>query len=105
MPPVPENVEIVFPEDGGCFGCSPTNPQGLRLRFRREGEAVHVRHTIADGFHGSISTLQDFGAGLAVTAIALLPWLLLGAPAFVLARRLYRRRKQALPAAIVTGTR
>lgn len=53
MPPVPENVEIVFPEDGGCFGCSPTNPHGLHLRFRRQGETVHVRHTIADGFHGA----------------------------------------------------
>ena len=53
MPPVPEHVELTFPDDGGCFGCSPTNPRGLGLRFRREGETIHARYTIADGFHGA----------------------------------------------------
>ena len=36
--PVPEDVELSFPADGGCFGCSPSNPAGLQLRFRRRGE-------------------------------------------------------------------
>jgi acyl-coenzyme A thioesterase PaaI-like protein len=53
MPPVPEHVEITFPDDGGCFGCSPTNPRGLGLRFRREGDEVHVGYTIPDAFHGA----------------------------------------------------
>jgi uncharacterized protein (TIGR00369 family) len=51
--PFPEDQEIVFPNDGGCFGCSPSNPIGLRLRFRRHGDTVVARHTIADRFHGA----------------------------------------------------
>jgi acyl-coenzyme A thioesterase PaaI-like protein len=53
MPPIPEHVEVVFPDDGGCFGCSPTNPHGLALRFRRVGDAIHVRHAIPERFHGA----------------------------------------------------
>jgi acyl-coenzyme A thioesterase PaaI-like protein len=53
MPPVPEHVDLVFPDDGGCFGCSPQNPHGLALRFRREGDEIRVRYTIADKFHGA----------------------------------------------------
>jgi acyl-coenzyme A thioesterase PaaI-like protein len=53
MSPVPEHVEVIFPDDGGCFGCSPSNPRGLGLRFRRIGEEVHVRYAIPDGFHGA----------------------------------------------------
>ena len=51
--PVPEDVELTFPDDGGCFGCSPTNPAGLQLRFRRLGDRVVARLTIADQFHGA----------------------------------------------------
>lgn len=51
--PAPEDVELTFPEDGGCFGCSPANPAGLRLRFRRLGERVVARHVIAERFHGA----------------------------------------------------
>jgi acyl-coenzyme A thioesterase PaaI-like protein len=51
--PVPEDVEVTFPNDGGCFGCSPTHPSGLNLRFRRRGERVLSRCTIADRFHGA----------------------------------------------------
>jgi len=51
--PVPEDVELTFPDDGGCFGCSPTNPAGLQLRFRRLGDRVVARLTIADRFHGA----------------------------------------------------
>jgi acyl-coenzyme A thioesterase PaaI-like protein len=53
MPPAPEHVELTFPDDGGCFGCSPTNPHGLALRFRREGDEIHARYTIPDAFHGA----------------------------------------------------
>ena len=51
--PIPENVEVTFPLDGGCFGCSPSNPAGLQLRFCRRGERVECRHTIAEHFHGA----------------------------------------------------
>jgi acyl-coenzyme A thioesterase PaaI-like protein len=53
MPPVPEHVEVTFPDDGGCFGCSPTNPRGLALRFRREGEEIHARYAVPEAFHGA----------------------------------------------------
>ena len=51
--PVPEDVELTFPEDGGCFGCSPANPSGLQVRFRRRGDRVIARYQIADRFHGA----------------------------------------------------
>src|SRR5262245_20478138 len=51
--PMSTDEELTFPNDGGCFGCSPSNPIGLRLRFRRCGDTVIVRHTIADRFHGA----------------------------------------------------
>jgi acyl-coenzyme A thioesterase PaaI-like protein len=51
--PAPEGVELTFPEDGGCFGCSPTNHTGLQLRFRREGARVLAAYRIPDRFHGA----------------------------------------------------
>ena len=48
-----EEVELTFPSDGGCFGCSASNPNGLRLTFRRRGDSVLVRHAIAEHFHGA----------------------------------------------------
>ena len=51
--PAPEGVELSFPEDGGCFGCSPTNETGLQLRFRREGTRVLAAYRIPDRFHGA----------------------------------------------------
>ena len=62
-----EEVALTFPADGGCFGCSASNAQGLRLTFRRRGDSVRVRHTIADHFHpapgiahgGIVATLLD----------------------------------------------
>jgi acyl-coenzyme A thioesterase PaaI-like protein len=53
MAPFPEDQDLVFPADGGCFGCSPSHPSGLRMRFRRRGDAVSTRLTIADAFHGA----------------------------------------------------
>lgn len=44
---------LTFPNDGGCFGCSPSNPSGLGLRFRRRGEEVEAQYTIPDHFHGA----------------------------------------------------
>lgn len=51
--PAPEGVELGFPEDGGCFGCSPTNVAGMQLRFRREGDRVYARYRVPDRFHGA----------------------------------------------------
>ena len=45
--------ELRFPADGGCFGCSATHPNGLRLSFDRDGDAIVCRYTIPDRFHGA----------------------------------------------------
>jgi len=50
--PAPENSRLRFP-DQGCFGCSQSNPIGLRLTFERRGDAVHAVVTIDDRFHGA----------------------------------------------------
>ena len=47
-----ESTEVTFP-DGGCFGCSASNPVGLHLRFQRRGDAVHCRYTIPEAYHGA----------------------------------------------------
>jgi len=44
---------VVFPADGGCFGCSADNPDGLQMRFRRRGDVVVADHVVADRFHGA----------------------------------------------------
>jgi acyl-coenzyme A thioesterase PaaI-like protein len=51
--PAPEGVDLSFPEDGGCFGCSPSNATGLQLRFRRSGPRVLAAYRIPDRFHGA----------------------------------------------------
>ena len=51
--PAPEGIALAFPEDGGCFGCSPSNPSGMQLTFRREGDRVCARYRIPDRFHGA----------------------------------------------------
>jgi len=49
-----EPVELVFPfGDGGCFGCSKSNPYGLALRFFRSGDAIVGTCRVADRFHGA----------------------------------------------------
>jgi acyl-coenzyme A thioesterase PaaI-like protein len=49
----PDDEELRFPDDGGCFGCSPSHPAGLRLTFRRRGDVVTTRYAIPDRFHGA----------------------------------------------------
>jgi acyl-coenzyme A thioesterase PaaI-like protein len=76
--PVPEDVEISFPTDGGCFGCSPSNPAGLQLRFRRLGECMLARYSIAERFHGApgvahggiVATILDEVSCAAIALIA-----------------------------------
>ena len=48
-----EMDELRFPNDGGCFGCSPSNPAGLRLAFHRAGDGVAARYAIPEQFHGA----------------------------------------------------
>lgn len=56
---------------------------------------------ISSGFTASLSALRDFGSGLAILLVALLPWLVLGIPAFLLGRRAWRRHARSrLPLAI-----
>lgn len=55
---------------------------------------------ISSGFHGSIESLQEFGAWLAITVTSLLPWMILLVPGWVFGRRAYRRYAKQLPAAI-----
>ena len=49
----PEREELSFPNDGGCFGCSPSHPSGLRLTFRRQGDTLSSETAIPDRFHGA----------------------------------------------------
>lgn len=51
--PAPEGVELSFPEDGGCFGCSPSNSTGMQLRFVRFGTRVRSRTRVPERFHGA----------------------------------------------------
>ncbi len=47
-----ETGDLTFP-DGGCFGCSASNPVGLHLRFRRRGDTVYAPYTIPDAYRGA----------------------------------------------------
>jgi acyl-coenzyme A thioesterase PaaI-like protein len=74
----PEDVDLTFPEDGGCFGCSPSHASGLRLRFRRRGPQVTARYEIPDRFHGApaiahggiVATILDEASCAAVVFVA-----------------------------------
>ena len=37
-------------DDYRCFGCSPHNPSGLRLRFEPDGDGLRSRFTLDRGF-------------------------------------------------------
>lgn len=51
---VPEHVDLSFPfGDGGCFGCSDSNPDGLKLRFQRIGDEIRANYQVPDRFHGA----------------------------------------------------
>ncbi|MCA9578422.1 MAG: PaaI family thioesterase [Polyangiales bacterium] len=47
-----EGIDLRFPMDTGCVGCSPTNPIGMHLVFRREGDAITGRYTAPPHFRG-----------------------------------------------------
>lgn len=52
-----DSGELFFPfGDGGCFGCSKSNPHGLHLRFFRNEDRrdeVVAEVTVPDRFHGA----------------------------------------------------
>jgi acyl-coenzyme A thioesterase PaaI-like protein len=76
--PTPDGAQVVFTEDGGCFGCSQANPAGLRMRFHRRGDGVHATYTVADRFHGApgvahggiVATLLDEVSCVAIFALS-----------------------------------
>lgn len=45
--------ELFFPAGGLCFGCSPTNVAGLRLRFFRDDDGVCCETTVAALYQGA----------------------------------------------------
>ena len=54
----PENVDLHFPIDTGCIGCSSTNPAGMGLLFRREGEEITGRYAVPSHFTGGPDTVH-----------------------------------------------
>jgi acyl-coenzyme A thioesterase PaaI-like protein len=48
-----EGEELVFPGDGMCFGCSPRNAAGLKLRFFRDGDGTRCETTVAAAYQGA----------------------------------------------------
>lgn len=47
-------TELFFPfGDGGCFGCSKSNADGLHLRFFRNGDEVTATYRVPGRFHGA----------------------------------------------------
>lgn len=45
-------------EGYNCFGCSPTNPVGLKCKFTDEGEYVTCRWTPSDNYQGFFHILH-----------------------------------------------
>lgn len=59
-----------------------------------------VGQRIKGGFRDSVAALESFATWLVVTGTALLPWMVLIVPGFLLGRRAYRRRAKRLPSAV-----
>ena len=64
----PKNLrELPSSRNHNCFGCSPTNPSGLRMRFFTDGESVYSRLKVPEHLcgwsnivHGGVlSTILD----------------------------------------------
>jgi acyl-coenzyme A thioesterase PaaI-like protein len=52
-----EGEELRFPP-GACFGCSPTNEGGLRLRFFRDVSGVRCETRVAPTFQGAADVVH-----------------------------------------------
>ena len=74
----PDEEVLRFAPDGGCFGCSATNPEGLALTFRRRGDRIHSAYRVPDKFHGApgiahggiVATLLDEVSCAAIAFVA-----------------------------------
>ncbi|MDP6942782.1 MAG: PaaI family thioesterase [Myxococcota bacterium] len=68
---------LTFGAEQQCYGCGPNNPEGLRLRFAREGDSVVTTFTARSGLdgppgilHGGLqATLCDEVAGWALVGL------------------------------------
>lgn len=66
----------LFGPEQPCFGCSPEHPIGLRLTFRREGEAILTTFVPGDSYQGPPGLMHG---GLVTTlADELAVWTVLG---------------------------
>jgi acyl-coenzyme A thioesterase PaaI-like protein len=68
-----------FGRDQPCFGCSPSHPTGLRLKFERRGEVVCTRFTPGERHQGHQGPPGLLHGGLAMTlADELAAWTVVG---------------------------
>ncbi len=65
MNPPNDLKELPNSRNHNCFGCSPTNPAGLRMRFFTDGQAVYSRVHVPDHLCGWSRIVH----GGAITAI------------------------------------
>lgn len=74
----PEQLDPnIFGDDSPCFGCSPTHPIGLKLKFERVGDEVITRWTPPENFQGPpgvlhgglVTTLADELAAWTIVAL------------------------------------
>lgn len=66
----------IFGEGQPCFGCSPSNPFGMKLKPVREGREVTVRYTAPPEFQGPAGVMHG---GLVTTlADELAGWVVIG---------------------------
>jgi acyl-coenzyme A thioesterase PaaI-like protein len=78
--PAHDDVEAldgsIFGEGQPCFGCSPSNPFGMKLKPVREGREVTVRYTAPPEFQGPAGVMHG---GLVTTlADELAGWVVIG---------------------------
>jgi uncharacterized protein (TIGR00369 family) len=74
--PVELDPLATFGPEQRCFGCGPTNPVGMRLRFWREGNEVVTRLRARDGWEGPPGVLH--GGLQAALADEIGAWTLVG---------------------------
>jgi len=75
----PEAVPLdphTFGTDQPCFGCSPTNPHGMQLRFVREGDEVVTTFRAREGWEGAPGIVH--GGLQATLADEIGAWTLIG---------------------------
>jgi acyl-coenzyme A thioesterase PaaI-like protein len=65
-----------FGPESPCFGCSPTHPLGLHMRFAREGDEITTRIVVPDGYQGPPGVVHG---GIVMTiADELAAWTIIG---------------------------